>query len=173
MNITSITDKINATFNGQYGHIVCDWYFNQVALYLDSKEVLDYGSGNASIVNFCNVYTSDIVPNNFNNEDTLNFIIDSDTGKINTNKTFDVITVLRNYILYSEIEQFLKVINYLKTHLNNNGFILIGKHTIYDDFGDWNMSIEDWLNSNAYTFDKGITTFWIIDESTINSNSAA
>ena len=158
----SITTKVDATFKGEYKHIVCDWYFEQVALHLDGKEVLDYGSGNERIVDFCSVSTSDVVPNKFNNEDTINFIIDSNTGEINTDKKFDVITILRNYICYTEISYFLKIINYLKIHLNNNGFLLIGKHTIYDDFGDWNTNIEDWLDRNAYILDKEFTKFWIL-----------
>lgn len=172
MTKKSIVDKINDTFSGQHKNIVCDWYFNQIACYLKNKNVLDYGSGNASITKFYNVCTSDIVPNNFNNETSLDFIIDSTTGKLNTDKTFDVITVLRNYILYSDIEHFLRVINYLTTRLNSNGIILVGKHTIYDDFGDWNTQIEEWLNENTHTVNNDITTFWIIHENTFNSNAA-
>lgn len=161
---TNINEKINSSFNGPYGHIVCDWYFKQIIPHLENKSTLDYGTGNAKITNFCNVYTSDIDPNNFGNEDTLDFVIDKTSGKINTSKTFDVITVLRNYILYSNLEHFLKVINYLTTHLTKDGIILVGKHTIYDDFGDWNLEIEQWLNTNSNVIDKGITKFWIISD---------
>lgn len=168
----SIIEKINQSFDGKYKNIVCDWYFQQVESYIRNKTTLDYGSGNRKIVDFCNVYTSDIQPNGFYNEIELDYIIDKHTGILNTDKKFDVITILRNYILYSDIDYFVKTVKYLTQLLNDNGFLLIGKHTVYDDFGDWNLSIEEWLNTNAKLIDLHLTKFWILNEDTFNSNSS-
>ena len=41
------------------------------------------------------------------------------------------------------------------------------RHTIYDDFGDWNTNIEDWLDRNAYILDKEFTKYWILTPPTI------
>lgn len=159
----NIVDKVNDVFSSDYKLIICDYYFLKVKDILKNRNsVLDYGSGNAMIKEFCNVFTSDIVPNGFNNEKDLDFYIDKNSGVVNTFLLFDAVTILRNYILYYTLDNFLITINYLKTLLKSNGILLIGKHTVYDDFGDWNYDIEHWLDNNSQRIDKKYTTFWII-----------
>ena len=140
----NIVDKVKQSINSNYKEVVND-YFTDVSDLVEG-DVLDYGSGFGHILNYLRCYTSDIPHSGYD------FICDYSilpNGKVNTNKKFNTITVLRNYIFYNDIKNFLHIFLYLKTLLHTDGKIIFGKHTPFDDFGDWNNQIGEWLENNC------------------------